>query len=103
MADSLIAKRADSDNKWLLRVTRHQMFVDPSRVPGNQTAILIEAEQDHPIVNRTRPFATRQKVLGLSSERSKEVRDVRVTPADENHFSLLVCTQICCQIGGLSV
>ena len=66
-------------------------------------SFLIEAKQDDPIVDRTGPFAVRQKGLGVCSQRTEQSRNVLVTPTDQNHFSLLVCTQVSRQVSGLIV
>src|SRR6266481_5721646 len=75
-----------ANSPGLLRVARHQVFVDPFRTCRNQTAVLIEAEQDDPIVDRTWPFTVWQKAFGICAESTEKVRDVRVTPTDQNHF-----------------
>jgi hypothetical protein len=79
---------------WGLRsVARQQVFVDPFRARGNQTAILIVTEQDDPIEDGIGPFTTPQEAFRVCSERAKEIRDVGVMPGDENPFSLLRRTQ----------
>jgi hypothetical protein len=57
-------------------------------------AALIVAEQNNPIVDGIRPSSLRQKTFGLCAERPEKSRYVSVTPADENHFSLLVCPEV---------
>ena len=66
-------------------------------------SLLIEAKQDDPIVDRTGPFAIRQKAFGVCSQCTEQSRNVWVTPTDQNHFSLLVCTQVSRQVSGLIV
>jgi hypothetical protein len=66
-------------------------------------AVLIEAKQDDPIVDRTWPFTVWQKAFGVCSESTEKVRDVRVTPTDENALPLLVRTQVRRQVSGLIV
>src|SRR5262245_13656866 len=79
------------------------MFVDPSGASRNQTAVLIKPEQNYPIVNRARPLTTRQQVFQTSSQITQKSRYIVVTPADENHFSLVICTQVSGQIARLIV
>src|SRR5262249_9383407 len=78
-----------------------QVFVDTSRARGNQMAVLIVTKQNDPIVYGIGPLAIRQKFFGLLAERTKKIRDDTVPPADENHFSLLRCTQVGRQMVGL--
>src|SRR6267143_5977433 len=85
------------------RVARHQVLVDASRACWNQTALFIVTQQDHPIIDRIWPFAIREKPFGLCSQRTEQSRNVAVTPAGENHFSLVVCTQVSRQLSGLLV
>jgi len=66
-------------------------------------AVLVEAQQDDPIVNGIRPFTVGQKGFGLCSQCAEQSRNVSVTPADENHFALVVCTQVSRQVSGLIV
>ena len=66
-------------------------------------AVLIEAKQDDPIVDRTGPFAIRQKGFGVCSQCTEQSRNVWVTPTDQNHFSLLVRTQVSRQVSRLTV
>ncbi len=82
-----------ADSSGLFRVARHQVFVYPSRARKHQKAILIVAKQDDPIVDGIGPFTMGQQGFGIRSERAEEVRDVPVTPGDENPLSLLCCTQ----------
>src|SRR4030095_14836562 len=79
------------------------MFVDPFRARRNQSSLLIIAEQDNPIGDRTWPFTIRQKVFWLCAERTHQSRYISVTPADENHFPLLVRTQVSGQVSRLIV
>src|SRR5581483_1154382 len=69
----------------------------------NQAAVLIKAEQDDPVVNRIRPFTIRQKAFWLCSKRPKQSRDASMTPRNENHFSLVICTPVSGQLGRLFV
>ena len=66
-------------------------------------ATLIVTEQEYPIVDGIRPFTIRQQVFGLCSEGAEKAWDVPVAPANENHFSLLVCMQVSRQLYGLIV
>src|SRR5260370_28672907 len=66
-------------------------------------AVLIEGKQDDPIEDGTGPFAIRQKALGGCSQCTEQSRNVRVTPTNQNHFSLLVRTQVSSQVGRLTV
>ena len=104
-ARDMCALLQDSDQilPSLLRVARHQVFVDPSRTPGNQTAVLIVAKQDDPIIDRIWPFAVGEEAVGVRSERPEEGRDVRVMPGDENPLSLLRRTQGSRQFSGLVI
>src|SRR6476620_6357301 len=79
------------------------MFFDPFRARRNQSSLLIIAEQDKPIGDRTWPFTIRQKVFWLCAERTHQSRYISVTPAEENHFPLLVRTQVSGQFNGLTV
>src|SRR5438034_11533465 len=65
--------------------------------------VLIEAKQDDPIVDRTGPFAIRQKGCGVCSQCTEQSRNVWVTPTDQNYFSLLVRTQVSRQVSRLIV
>ena len=44
----------------LLRVARHQVFVDASRALGNQTTVFVVANHDDPIVDRFWPLTVWQ-------------------------------------------
>src|SRR3954468_2497354 len=77
-----------------LRVSRQQVFVSPSGARRNQMTVLIEAEQDDPIKDGTRPFALREEAFGICFQRLDQSRNVWVTPTDQNHFPLLIATQV---------
>src|SRR5690242_11249213 len=79
------------------------MLVNASRASRNQMAISIKAQQDDPIKDGAGPLAIWQKVLGICSQRLEQSRNVRVTPTDQNYFSLLVRTQLSSQVSRLSV
>jgi len=66
-------------------------------------SVLIETKLDDPIVDRTGPFAIRQKGFGVCSQRTEQNRNVWVTPTDQNHFSLLARTQVSRQVSRLTV
>src|SRR5947207_14837768 len=66
-------------------------------------SVLIEAKLDDPIVDGTGPFAIRQKGAGGCSQCTEQSRNVWVTPTDQNHFSLLVRTQVSRQVSRLTV
>ena len=66
-------------------------------------SVPIEAKQDDPIVDRTGPFAIWQKGFGVCPQCTEQSRNVWVTPTDQNHFSLLVRTQVSGQLSGLTV
>jgi|SRR6185503_20792158 len=66
-------------------------------------AVLVEIKEDDPIKDGTGPFAIRQKAFGICSQRLEQSRNVWVTPTDQNHFSLLVSTQVSHQVSRLLV
>ena len=66
-------------------------------------SVLIIGEQDDPIVDLIRPFAIRQKGFGVCSQCTEQSRNVSVTPADQNYFSLVVRTQVSGQVSRLIV
>src|SRR5262249_50338602 len=90
----MILSVLDTSTATLLRVVRQQMFVNAPCAVVNQTAVLIVTKQDQPLEHAIGPFAARQQVFGICSERAKEGRDVRVTPTNENPLPLLRCTQV---------
>lgn len=65
------------------RSARRDMFVNAAGFAGNQTAIVIVTQLQHPIEFGGRPLPLRKKFIGIAAEGAQEFRDFAVMPADE--------------------